>query len=124
MTQMVSTMSDGWKFEQVGGIIFSNLQLFTVFFLPPLSLVKIRKKICFIQLINIGSHYQYGNDDHAEFLCVVSREYPHTASQDKLQEPTDRAKVTARILLSILFTLSSAQHIVIIPSDTPPSAGL
>ena len=71
------------------------------------------------QLINIGSHYQYGNDDHAEFLCVVSREYPHTASQDKLQEPTDRAKVTARILLSILFTLSSAQHIVIIPSDTP-----
>jgi hypothetical protein len=27
------------------------------------------------QLINIGSHYQYGNEDHAEFLCVVSREY-------------------------------------------------
>ena len=27
----------------------------------------------FLQLINIGSQYQYGNDDHAEFLCVVSR---------------------------------------------------
>merc|ERR1711992_256579 len=64
LTQMVSTMSDGWKFEQ---------------------------------LINIGSHYQYGNDDHAEFLCVVSREYPHTASQDKLQEPTDRAKVLQQL---------------------------
>ena len=59
-------------------------------------------KTVFFQLINIGSHYQYGNDDHAEFLCVVSREYPHTATQDKLQEPTDRAKVTARILSSVI----------------------
>lgn len=39
---MVSTMSDGWKFEQ---------------------------------LVNIGSQYNYGQDEHAEFLCVVSREY-------------------------------------------------
>uniref|UniRef100_A0A674GDY8 Potassium channel tetramerization domain containing 2 n=1 Tax=Taeniopygia guttata TaxID=59729 RepID=A0A674GDY8_TAEGU len=38
---MVSTMSDGWKFEQ---------------------------------LISIGSSYNYGNEDQAEFLCVVSRE--------------------------------------------------
>ena len=29
------------------------------------------------QLINIGSQYQYGNDDHAEFLCVVSRDWQH-----------------------------------------------
>ncbi|KAK7067094.1 BTB/POZ domain-containing protein kctd5 [Halocaridina rubra] len=42
LTQLVSTMSDGWKFEQ---------------------------------LINIGSQYSYGSDDHTEFLCVVSREY-------------------------------------------------
>ncbi|KAH7944303.1 hypothetical protein HPB52_018178 [Rhipicephalus sanguineus] len=47
LTQMVSTMSDGWRFEQ---------------------------------LINIGSSYNYGNDDHAEFLCVVSREYPSSSS--------------------------------------------
>jgi len=60
LTQMVSTMSDGWKFEQ---------------------------------LINVGSNYQYGSEDHAEFLCVVSREFPHTASTEKVSEPTDRAKV-------------------------------
>jgi len=59
LTQMVSTMSDGWKFEQ---------------------------------LINIGSQYQYGNEDHAEFLCVVSREYPNAVSSEKVTEPTDRAK--------------------------------
>ena len=46
------------------------------------------------QLINIGSHYQYGNDDHAEFLCVVSREYPDNTNADKVAEPTDRAKVS------------------------------
>jgi len=64
LTQMVSTMSDGWKFEQ---------------------------------LINIGSHYQYGSDDHAEFLCVVSREYPDNTSTDKVTEPTDRAKVLQQL---------------------------
>jgi len=63
LTQMVSTMSDGWKFEQ---------------------------------LINIGSHYQYGSEEHAEFLCVVSREYPHTQIE-KLTEPTDRAKVLQQL---------------------------
>ncbi|KDR19053.1 BTB/POZ domain-containing protein KCTD5 [Zootermopsis nevadensis] len=60
LTQMVSTMSDGWKFEQ---------------------------------LINIGSQYNYGNEDHAEFLCVVSREYGINVRSSKETEPTDRAKV-------------------------------
>lgn len=55
---MVSTMSDGWKFEQ---------------------------------LINIGSQYNYGADEHAEFLCVVSREYG--ISNAKEIESNDRAKV-------------------------------
>lgn len=64
LTQMVSTMSDGWKFEQV---------------------------------INIGSHYQYGNEDQAEFLCVVSREYPNNVNSDKLAEHTDRAKVLQQL---------------------------
>merc|ERR1712183_1056431 len=59
LTQMVSTVSDGWKFEQ---------------------------------LINIGSQYQYGNEDHAEFLCVVSREF-HTPTGASEPKQTDRAKV-------------------------------
>lgn len=58
LTQMVSTMSDGWKFEQ---------------------------------LVNIGSQYTYGSEEHAEFLCVVSREYD--ATQGSCPEPSDRAKV-------------------------------
>ncbi|XP_023574711.1 BTB/POZ domain-containing protein KCTD17 [Octodon degus] len=41
LTQMVSTMSDGWRFEQ---------------------------------LVSIGSSYNYGSEDQAEFLCVVSKE--------------------------------------------------
>ncbi|KAM5251963.1 BTB/POZ domain-containing protein KCTD17 isoform 4-T4 [Hipposideros larvatus] len=52
LTQMVSTMSDGWRFEQ---------------------------------LVNIGSSYNYGNEDQAEFLCVVSKELhssPHGLSSD------------------------------------------
>ncbi|CAH0385233.1 unnamed protein product [Bemisia tabaci] len=59
LTQMVSTLSDGWRFEQ---------------------------------MINIGSQYNYGNADHAEFLCVVSRELGATTNC-KETEPTDRAKV-------------------------------
>ncbi|XP_076671385.1 BTB/POZ domain-containing protein inc isoform X2 [Andrena cerasifolii] len=60
LTQMISTLSDGWKFEQ---------------------------------LINIGSQYNYGNDDHIEFLCVVSREYGPSQLNSKEQESTDRVKV-------------------------------
>lgn len=44
------------------------------------------------QLINIGSQYTYGHDEHAEFLCVVSREYGATLNSMET-EPTDRAKV-------------------------------
>lgn len=67
LTNLVSTMSDGWKFEQ---------------------------------LINIGSQYTYGNEDHAEFLCVVSREY---TSNSDVPEPehTDRAKVSLTIRLDL-----------------------
>ena len=54
-------------------------------------------------MINIGSHYQYGNDDHAEFLCVVSREYPNNVTSDKVAEPTDRAKVTHILIIRAMF---------------------
>ena len=45
------------------------------------------------QLINIGSNYQYGSEDHADYLYVVSKEYPNNANNDTLIEPSDRAKV-------------------------------
>lgn len=62
LTNLVSTLSDGWKFEQ---------------------------------LINTGSGYQYGDNEHAEYLCVVSREVDadKPASRDSENEPKDRAKV-------------------------------
>lgn len=57
--QMVSTMSDGWRFEQ---------------------------------LINIGTQYNYGSEENAEFLCVVSKEcIGPTIGRE--QESNDRAKV-------------------------------
>jgi len=60
LTQMVSTMSDGWKFEQ---------------------------------LVNIGSQYNYGNGDHSEFLCVVSRECVDSGNPSVQDQSNDRAKV-------------------------------
>ncbi|XP_076025768.1 BTB/POZ domain-containing protein KCTD5-like isoform X2 [Genypterus blacodes] len=59
LTQMVSTMSDGWKFEQ---------------------------------LVSIGSSYNYGNEDQAEFLCVVSKEL-HNQSYGTNSEPSEKAKI-------------------------------
>lgn len=60
LTQMVSTMSDGWNFEQ---------------------------------LVSIGSSYKYGSEDHAEFLCIVSRDCPSTTSDSSATEHTDRGQV-------------------------------
>ncbi|XP_006006940.1 BTB/POZ domain-containing protein KCTD5 [Latimeria chalumnae] len=59
LTQMVSTMSDGWKFEQ---------------------------------LVSIGSSYNYGSEDQAEFLCVVSKELYNTIGWMN-SEPTHKAKL-------------------------------
>ncbi|KAJ7426010.1 BTB/POZ domain-containing protein KCTD5 [Willisornis vidua] len=58
LTQMVSTMSDGWKFEQ---------------------------------LVSIGSSYNYGSEDQAEFLCVVSKEL-HNTPYGTTSEPSEKAK--------------------------------
>ncbi|XP_036015504.1 BTB/POZ domain-containing protein KCTD17 isoform X2 [Mus musculus] len=60
LTQMVSTMSDGWRFEQ---------------------------------LVNIGSSYNYGSEDQAEFLCVVSKEL-HSSPHGLSSESTRKAKST------------------------------
>ncbi|XP_069663408.1 BTB/POZ domain-containing protein KCTD17 isoform X1 [Haliaeetus albicilla] len=58
LTQMVSTMSDGWRFEQ---------------------------------LVNIGSSYNYGNEDQTEFLCVVSKEL-YSSPNGLSSEPSHKAK--------------------------------
>ncbi|XP_017560995.1 BTB/POZ domain-containing protein KCTD5 isoform X1 [Pygocentrus nattereri] len=61
LTQMVSTMSDGWKFEQVS----------------VRACRKPRPGLLWT-MVNIGSSYSYGSEDQAEFLCVVSKEL-HTS---------------------------------------------
>ncbi|XP_051045278.1 BTB/POZ domain-containing protein KCTD17 isoform X3 [Phodopus roborovskii] len=60
LTQMVSTMSDGWRFEQ---------------------------------LVNIGSSYNYGSEDQAEFLCVVSKEL-HSSPHGLSSETSRKTKST------------------------------
>ena len=46
----------------------------------------------FDQLISIGSSYNYGNEDQAEFLCVVSRELNNSTNGIVIQ-PREKAKV-------------------------------
>ena len=49
----------------------------------------------FHQLISIGSSYNYGNEDQAEFLCVVSREL-NNSTNGIVIEPSEKAKVRGR----------------------------
>ncbi|XP_077481785.1 BTB/POZ domain-containing protein KCTD5 isoform X2 [Stigmatopora argus] len=76
LTQMVSTMSDGWKFEQV-------------------SVRACRKPRAGLlwTMVNIGSSYSYGTEDQAEFLCVVSKEL-HTAGSGLGTEQSHKTKPT------------------------------
>ncbi|XP_077595418.1 BTB/POZ domain-containing protein KCTD5 isoform X2 [Stigmatopora nigra] len=76
LTQMVSTMSDGWKFEQV-------------------SVRACRKPRAGLlwTMVNIGSSYSYGTEDQAEFLCVVSKEL-HTAGSGLGTEQCHKTKPT------------------------------
>ncbi|KAI1232372.1 BTB/POZ domain-containing protein KCTD2, partial [Lamprotornis superbus] len=74
LTQMVSTMSDGWKFEQ---------------------------------LISIGSSYNYGNEDQAEFLCVVSREL-NNSTNGIVKEPSEKAKIWLVVCTANEFAQSKA----------------
>jgi hypothetical protein len=46
-----------------------------------------------LQLVNIGSSYNYGSEDQAEFLCVVSKEL-HSSPHGLSSESTRKAKVS------------------------------
>ena len=101
---MMSTMSDGWKFEQVRGMLFNDNHLLICHVvsraLESSMQHRLTLKLLFIplsQLCSISTPYSYGSDDHTEFICIVSKEYPGTPGTkgNGLKEPelTDRVKV-------------------------------
>ena len=48
---------------------------------------------------------QYGSDDHAEFLCVVSREVASNATDENGPQHTDKAKVNKFVIEPKHFSL-------------------
>ncbi|KAJ7397540.1 BTB/POZ domain-containing protein KCTD5 [Pitangus sulphuratus] len=80
LTQMVSTMSDGWKFEQIAQSKSQHHKM---------DDGEGSEEV--IQLVSIGSSYNYGNEDQAEFLCVVSKEL-HNTPYGTTSEPSEKAK--------------------------------
>ncbi|XP_048869486.1 BTB/POZ domain-containing protein KCTD5-like isoform X1 [Brienomyrus brachyistius] len=98
LTQMVSTMSDGWKFEQLVSIGYGRDHQ-SEFLLIVSREVRgeetgfpIRGGSSSGELVSIGSSYNYGNEDQAEFLCVVSKEL-HNQSYGTSSEPSEKAKI-------------------------------
>uniref|UniRef100_A0A8B9HRZ8 Potassium channel tetramerization domain containing 5 n=1 Tax=Astyanax mexicanus TaxID=7994 RepID=A0A8B9HRZ8_ASTMX len=96
LTQMVSTMSDGWKFEQLVSVGYGRAQK-SEFLLIVSREVKGEESSQTHpahsgELVNIGSSYNYGNEDQAEFLCVVSKEL-HNHSYGNNSQPSEKAKL-------------------------------
>ncbi|MCI4374265.1 hypothetical protein PGIGA_G00004240 [Pangasianodon gigas] len=96
LTQMVSTMSDGWKFEQLVSVGYGRTQK-SEFLLIVSREVK-GEESCQThpahcgELVSIGSSYNYGSEDQAEFLCVVSKELQNQSSGNNSQ-PSEKAKI-------------------------------
>ncbi|XP_026114294.1 BTB/POZ domain-containing protein KCTD5-like isoform X1 [Carassius auratus] len=96
LTQMVSTMSDGWKFEQLVSVGYGRAQK-SEFFLIVSREVKGEESSQTHpahsgELVSIGSSYNYGNEDQSEFLCVVSKEL-HNQSYSSNTQPSEKAKI-------------------------------
>ena len=50
--------------------------------------------------MTIGSHYQYGNEDNAEFLCIVSKQIPEVVKDLSTTDSTGSGESTAAALAS------------------------
>ncbi|XP_078793640.1 BTB/POZ domain-containing protein KCTD5 isoform X3 [Oryzias latipes] len=113
LTQMVSTMSDGWKFEQVNSptdpafpaasapcssacaAVFLQTPTRSRFTRRPGVHTCPPNPLCMSTevawMVNIGSSYSYGTEDQAEFLCVVSKEL-HTPGSGLGTEQSHKTK--------------------------------
>ncbi|KAL4624385.1 BTB/POZ domain-containing protein KCTD5-like isoform X1 [Arapaima gigas] len=93
LTQMVSTMSDGWKFEQLVSIGYGrdHRSEFLLIVSREVRGEEAGFPVHSSELVSIGSSYNYGNEDQAEFLCVVSKEL-HNQSYGTSSEPSEKAK--------------------------------
>ncbi|XP_076826487.1 BTB/POZ domain-containing protein KCTD5 isoform X1 [Brachyhypopomus gauderio] len=95
LTQMVSTMSDGWKFEQLVSVGYGRAQK-SEFLLIVSREVKGEESSqthpTHRELVSIGSSYNYGSEDQAEFLCVVSKEL-HNHSYGNNSQPSEKARM-------------------------------
>ncbi len=68
-------------------------------------------QLVYLQLISIGSSYNYGNEDQAEFLCVVSREL-NNSTNGIVIEPTEKAKVRSTLFHITLFCIISLKTLI------------
>ena len=72
----------------------NKVSIYRTIYLNAYYLPRLILPLCSPQLISIGSSYNYGNEDQAEFLCVVSREL-NNSTNGIVIEPTEKAKVSA-----------------------------
>ncbi|XP_036447206.1 BTB/POZ domain-containing protein KCTD5 isoform X1 [Colossoma macropomum] len=96
LTQMVSTMSDGWKFEQLVSVGYGRAQKSEFLLIVSREVKGEESSQTHLahsgELVNIGSSYNYGSEDQAEFLCVVSKEL-HNQSYGNNSQPSEKAKI-------------------------------
>ena len=60
----------------------------------------IKPRMFFYLQVTIGSHYQYGNEDNAEFLCIVSKQIPEVVKDLSTTDSTGSGESTAATLAS------------------------